>query len=215
MNETQENKQSKPGPFFVCEHPALDFLSTVASPWGEEIEWIESGADLIAWLGKAELISSDIALHFEKNYDPETLNDVAGQARDLREWFRTFVVSHTGHPLEHSALEELGKLNSILATDYRFNQIGTNGPGHVLCWRQERRWNVPKDLLQPIADIMGDLVCGADFSHIKNCEGPTCSLYFLDVSKNHKRRWCSMSVCGNRAKAAAHRARKKKSFPRK
>ncbi|MEL6323421.1 MAG: CGNR zinc finger domain-containing protein, partial [Pseudomonadota bacterium] len=40
-------------------------------------------------------------------------------------------------------------------------------------------------------------------------EGPTCTLYFHDVSKNHKRRWCSMDICGNRAKAAAHRKARK------
>jgi hypothetical protein len=39
------------------------------------------------------------------------------------------------------------------------------------------------------------------------CEAGNCSLWFLDVSKGHARRWCSMAICGNRAKAAAHRAR--------
>jgi predicted RNA-binding Zn ribbon-like protein len=36
----------------------------------------------------------------------------------------------------------------------------------------------------------------------------TCQVYFgLDVTKNHQRRWCDMSVCGNRAKVRAYRAR--------
>jgi predicted RNA-binding Zn ribbon-like protein len=40
------------------------------------------------------------------------------------------------------------------------------------------------------------------FTLVRKCEGTTCTLWFLDVSKAHARRWCSMAVCGNRAKAA-------------
>jgi predicted RNA-binding Zn ribbon-like protein len=47
-----------------------------------------------------------------------------------------------------------------------------------------------------------------DFRLIRECEGSVCSLLFLDRTKAHGRRWCSMALCGNRAKAAAHRARR-------
>lgn len=58
----------------------------------------------------------------------------------------------------------------------------------------------------PVVDVH-DLVCHADFRLIRACEGTACTLMFLDRTKAHARRWCSMAVCGNRAKAAAHRAR--------
>ena len=58
-----------------------------------------------------------------------------------------------------------------------------------------------------LIEAIGDLVCQKDFTLVRRCEGPTCTLWFLDVSKAHARRWCSMAVCGNRVKAAAHRAR--------
>jgi hypothetical protein len=54
---------------------------------------------------------------------------------------------------------------------------------------------------------MADLICREDFRLIRACDGPACTLLFLDRTKSHARRWCSMAVCGNRAKAAAHRAR--------
>jgi predicted RNA-binding Zn ribbon-like protein len=54
---------------------------------------------------------------------------------------------------------------------------------------------------------MAELVCDEDFSHVKACEGRGCTLMFLDRTRGHARRWCSMSVCGNRAKQAAHRER--------
>ncbi|WP_422121526.1 CGNR zinc finger domain-containing protein [Providencia huaxiensis] len=46
--------------------------------------------------------------------------------------------------------------------------------------------------------------------YIRQCEASDCVLYFLDLTKSHRRRWCSMSTCGNRMKVAAFRERKKK-----
>jgi predicted RNA-binding Zn ribbon-like protein len=62
-------------------------------------------------------------------------------------------------------------------------------------------------LLQPLAEAIADLVSHADFRLIRACEGSACTLMFLDKTKAHARRWCSMALCGNRAKVAAHRAR--------
>jgi predicted RNA-binding Zn ribbon-like protein len=62
----------------------------------------------------------------------------------------------------------------------------------------------PLQALAPIAESAADLLCYGDPSLIRKCESPDCVLYFYDRSKNHSRRWCSMSSCGNRAKAAAH-----------
>ncbi|MES6429106.1 CGNR zinc finger domain-containing protein [Cutibacterium acnes] len=42
---------------------------------------------------------------------------------------------------------------------------------------------------------------------MKACEGPACTLMFADHTRARARRWCSMAVCGNRAKQAAHRSR--------
>jgi predicted RNA-binding Zn ribbon-like protein len=63
--------------------------------------------------------------------------------------------------------------------------------------------------LRPIAEAAADLVCSVDFRLIRACEGSPCTLVFLDRTKAHSRRWCRMAVCGNRAKAAAHRARQR------
>jgi predicted RNA-binding Zn ribbon-like protein len=54
---------------------------------------------------------------------------------------------------------------------------------------------------------MAQLVCDEDFQKVKACEGHRCTLIFVDRTRGRARRWCSMSVCGNRAKQAAHRAR--------
>jgi predicted RNA-binding Zn ribbon-like protein len=65
-----------------------------------------------------------------------------------------------------------------------------------------------EDELEPIAEAAADLICNQDFRLIRSCGGSACTLVFLDRTKAHTRRWCRMAVCGNRAKAAAHRARR-------
>lgn len=210
-------KTVRPDPFLVADDPALDFLNSVANPWGSWIEWIENGQDFLEWLEKAGLVPASVVKQVKKDASQKELDGVAAQALKLREWFRDFVHKHAGRPLKSSALGELSTINRILARDNSYRQIevgnlskeGKVTKNSVLQWTQIRRWRSlsPDALLLPLAEAMGDLICHADFEHVKICEDPTCSLWFNDVSKNHTRRWCSMAVCGNRAKAAAHRAK--------
>jgi predicted RNA-binding Zn ribbon-like protein len=44
---------------------------------------------------------------------------------------------------------------------------------------------------------------------IKVCASDTCEWIFYDASRTSRRRWCDMATCGNRAKAARHRARER------
>ncbi len=212
----------RPAPFFVGDHLALDFLNTVASPSGAPIDWLANGPDLLDWLKRAGVIDETVAARFRAQR--AGLDAVAEQARELREWFRGFVTRHAGSRYGPGALRELGPLNRLLAEDEVYRQVVATGKSATprpdsssLLWSQQRRWTSPPRLLQPIAEAMGDLVCCADFRLIRACEGEACTLMFYDRTKGHARRWCSMSACGNRAKAAAHRARLRKTrhSPRK
>jgi predicted RNA-binding Zn ribbon-like protein len=212
--------EQQPAPFFIGDDLALDFLNSVAAPWGRTIEWLGDGGDLAAWLEQAHAAPTDVVARFLSDTGAGALDAVASQARELREWFRAFVGNHAGEPLDPGALSELAPLNQLLGRDEAFRQIvlassgvsgSIDGDGHsALRWRHMRHWRTPEALLLPIAEAMGDLICGKDFTLVRKCEGPTCTLWFYDVSKAHARRWCSMAVCGNRAKAAAHRARQRR-----
>lgn len=210
----------RPAPFFVGDDLALDFLNSVAAPWSQEIEWLANGRDLLAWLEQAHLVPDAVAARFRAQASGRALDSVALRARELREWLRGFVADHAGKPLERQALRALAPLNRLLEQDECYRQIeaalagnepGNDGADHPpLRWRSNRRWRSPETLLLPLADAVGDLVCKKDFALVRQCEGAGCTLWFFDASKGHARRWCSMAVCGNRAKAAAHRARVRK-----
>lgn len=211
----------RPAPSFVADSPGLDFLNSVATPGDAEVEWIGSGKDLIAWLLQAGLAPPEAIAELHKTAVPGEFDTVAAQARKLREWFRGFVNAYKGKPLKPKVLHELEPLNRVLMRDAQFGQVvpretgrknavqgeGDKSPVSGLVWRTQRHWRSPDALLFPIANAMAQLVCDEDFQHVKACEGPRCTLLFLDRTRGHARRWCSMSVCGNRAKQAAHRQR--------
>jgi predicted RNA-binding Zn ribbon-like protein len=214
---------TRPPPLFIADHLGLDFLNTIAVPVDAEVEWLTSGDDLLAWLGQAGLAPDNVLHDFRKSGVPGELDAIAAQARALRDWFKSFVHKHMGRPLEPAALDELEPLNQLLARDEEFGQIVFRDPPHQpehgrdqekseiggLAWRPQRRWQSPASLLFPIARSLADLICTENFTYVKACEGPPCTLLFVDRTRGHARRWCSMAVCGNRAKQAAHRNRLK------
>jgi predicted RNA-binding Zn ribbon-like protein len=143
---------------------------------------------------------------------PGELDHLAAQARSLREWFRGFVRERKGRPINVADLSELEPLNLLLARDEGFGKIVAreHEAAIALTFERTRRWTSPESLLLPIGEVLAQLVCEEDFSHVKSCEGSACTLMFADHTRAHRRRWCSMSACGNRAKQAAHRNRAKR-----
>lgn len=208
---------TRPAPFFIADNRALDFLNSVASPTGTEIEWLNNGSDLLDWLELAGLAKPEDLKQFRKKAESKACDTVAAQARQLREWFRAFVMTYAGSSVDQAAYHKLDIINKLLNQGSSFiqikiaalienNQEESNTPLQI---QRTQRLKKPEDLLVPVAEAMADLICDVNFWHVKQCEGPTCTMMFNDISKNHRRRWCTMSICGNRAKAAQHRARKK------
>jgi predicted RNA-binding Zn ribbon-like protein len=58
-------------------------------------------------------------------------------------------------------------------------------------------------LLAAIARSAAELVAEGPGAALRVCSNPSCGLFFYDTSRTHRRRWCSMSSCGNRHKVAA------------
>jgi predicted RNA-binding Zn ribbon-like protein len=209
----------RPAPFFIADNVGLDFLNTIAVPVDSKVEWLSSGKDLLAWLKQARLVPDDVLNAFRSSAVPGELDATAAEARALRDWFKPFVYNHLGRPIDAAALLELEPLNQLLMREEEFGQIvvrdrkpdrGQKKSERTgLTWRPQRRWHSPESLLLPLARSLANLICTEDFTYVKACEGPPCTLLFVDRTRGHARRWCSMAVCGNRAKQAAHRNRLK------
>jgi predicted RNA-binding Zn ribbon-like protein len=196
---------------FIAGDPALDFLNSVATPVDVPVEWLDDGEGLLDWLRQAQLVPAPVLKAVRARSSPRELDEVAEQARNLREWFRGFVDKERGRPLARDSLRKLERLNRLLARDESFGQIApaAGADGGALELRVMRRWNSPDALLLAVAEALARFVCSEDFTYIKACEGPACTLLFADRTRGRARRWCSMAICGNRAKQAAHRHRSK------
>jgi len=198
-----------PPAIFVGDAPGLDFLNSIATPVDAPVDWIADGEGLLNWLAQAQFVPKDALADIRAHANPGELDKVADQARNLRTWFAGFVREHKGRSLTAKDLTLLDPLNRLLERDASFNRIvaATAQNRAPLQLQTTRRWETPESLLLPIGDALAQLVCTEDFTDVKSCEGPTCTLLFADHTRARARRWCSMAICGNRAKQAAHRDR--------
>jgi predicted RNA-binding Zn ribbon-like protein len=86
---------------------------------------------------------------------------------------------------------------------------------HLVYDRDGVGWSLPADgddLERPLWEIArsaADLLTSGDRDRVKECASATCEWVFLDRSRNHSRRWCDMSDCGNRAKARRFQAKER------
>lgn len=193
---------------FIADAAGIDFLNSVATPADEPVDWIRDGDGLVDWLRQAGLVPEDRLDSIAGRAMPGELDRVADQARDLREWFRGFVKTRMGRPLDAGTLDNLAPLNRLLERDEAYSRIVPNDAGG-LSLEADRRWRSPESLLIPVGEVLARVVVEEDFAQVKACEGHSCTLMFADHTRRHSRRWCSMSVCGNRAKVSAHRSRRK------
>jgi predicted RNA-binding Zn ribbon-like protein len=200
-----------PPAIFIADSSGLDFLNSVATPVDTAIDWIADGDGLLDWLDQAKYASSDVLNEIRMQAKPGELDKVADEARSLREWCRGFVRKHMGRPLPPGGLRELEPLNALLAQDEAYSQIHHHHDrdGDRLELHMTRRWRSPQSLLLPIGERLAQFICEENFSDVKACEGASCTLLFADHTRRRARRWCSMALCGNRAKQAAHRERLK------
>lgn len=190
---------------FVGNHPCLDFINTQMIVNGEPTDVLESFNDFISWLVQANLLTKAQA-----NIAGAELNHKAGASSlEQAKTFRTTLRELAARIVARKPIP--GSMINLI------NQILSQRPGYPQLVRRkggfEQRFHSAAapvhNLLVPLAEVAGDLLCRADFALIKKCGNPACILYFYDTTKNHTRNWCSMQTCGNRIKVAAHYQRKR------
>lgn len=102
---------------------------------------------------------------------------------------------------------ELRRLNELMVRTNDYRQVERVDGGLAITVHQ--RGEAAGELIGMIAVQLADLVTREQPALIKRCEGAGCTLWFVDRTKAHRRRFCSATVCGNRDKLAAFRARQR------
>ncbi|WP_377701948.1 CGNR zinc finger domain-containing protein [Pseudoduganella sp. UC29_71] len=182
---------------FLGDHPALDLLNTVIQVQGVAMDSWQSGADVAEWLARAGYAQQGAAPVAE-------LPDLLHAARELRELVRKLVARRKAGLAMDQA--DLAALNTALAHGRRHTVLAAAGDG-ALALRPVYADGTARQVLAPLAESAAELIAG-DFTLVKHCENPDCSMWFADRTKSHRRRWCSMAICGNRHKVASFRQRR-------
>ena len=185
----------------------LDFANTInghdrATPH----EYLLGYPDLIVWSRRAGLLTDTEAERLLRlaGAGSRAAAVVFKQAIELRETiFRIFSAR---------ALNRSPKAADIVALDearleaLNHSTIIRRDGGYVVDWIDQSALD---RMLWPIALSAAELLTSPHLTGVRECAGDHCDWLFVDTSRNHLRRWCSMAECGNRSKSRRFLARKR------
>jgi predicted RNA-binding Zn ribbon-like protein len=173
----------------------LEFLNTVVPRNGQLLDLFQSDEDVLAWLERAGLLEM-VVMGEDGIY-----RGLATEARHLRENVRQLILQR-----KLGQLVDVGLLNWVLgAGSYQMELVEDDAGNLNALYRFPAQ--TPTQVLVPVAIAAAELLVRGDFLLVRQCESPDCPLWFYDRTKSHRRRWCNMTICGNRQKAARFRTR--------
>ena len=184
---------------FVGGNPVLDFTNTVG--WGRDgltRDRLARYADLVSWARSAGLLdrSEAAALAADSRGAAMRTERALDRARHARSVLHTYLISAARSERSPAALDQ--EFNALVLG--AITKVRVAPQGAAFHWRIEGRHDL--DLIT--ARLMWSaavLLTGPERSRLGFCANPDCGWLFLDETKNHSRRWCRMSGCGNQAKA--------------
>ncbi|MFC0401980.1 CGNR zinc finger domain-containing protein [Paraburkholderia rhizosphaerae] len=173
----------------------LEFLNTVVPHNGHSADLFQRDEDVVAWLERAGLL--DLVIVRENG----CFHGLAVEARQFRENLRRLFFQR-----KSGALVDIDLLNPVLIVGgYQMELVESEDGKLQAVYRFPAA--TPAQVLTPLAIAAAELLTRGDFMLVRQCEWPGCPLWFCDRTKSHRRRWCNMSLCGNRQKAARFRTR--------
>jgi predicted RNA-binding Zn ribbon-like protein len=194
----------KDGFLFIGNQLALDLLNTRPAPDGEPVEFLPDFDALLGWMRAAGQLRPSEVVTLRRRWGKSSRARRTLEAiRELREKLRKEVLAWEGGAAPHrSTVSELNRLQAKHPMRARLTVAG--GVSSMEHFFETRG---PEDLLAPLAHSAAMLFASVDRSRVRKCG--QCVLHFYDTSKKGMRHWCSMRLCGNRAKVAAYSRRKR------
>jgi predicted RNA-binding Zn ribbon-like protein len=191
----------------IAGNVCLDFVNTLDDRHIQPKELLETYVDLVRFGEDAGLLDSRQADRFyeRSQAQPEQAKEVLMWARELREAIHdVFWAIMNRRAVPHAAL---ARLNADVQTAARHMRLVPVKSGFEWSYDELSEFD---SVLWPIARAAADLLASDQLRYARACFSKTCEWFFLDTSKNHHRRWCDMTRCGNRAKVQRFYARQKK-----
>ncbi len=189
---------------FLGERLWLDFVNSDVSV--ARADALSDFDSLVAWLEVARVLDADRAAGMRRRaqQQPAGASAAVVDARRVRAALRALAEQGAG---DAAAREDaVAEINRVLGRSAGIRRLEPQADGTFT------RAFVPEGdafagLMIPLVESAADALIRDELARVRCCADPRCRRVFYDVTKNGGRRWCDMATCGNRAKAARHRAR--------
>ncbi len=170
------------------------------------VENLKNYEDLVTWGTQAGLVTPEIAEKMKKaaSSHPKEAEELYEYSIQVREaMYRIFSNHYAGRPISEG---DISLLNNVACDAMAHLQVTMNG--NAFSWQLPSEIVDANIILWPVARAAVELLTSEKAARIRVCEDDRgCGYLFIDQTKNHSRRWCSMESCGNRAKARRHYSR--------
>ena len=190
---------------------AIDFANAPSYPGApyHDLSWEE----FVGFLEASRIVSAERGAQLSSlvETEPAAAHAVLSRAVRLRDALREAFGAMVNE--QAVAAEWVGPINEVLRITEGHDELV---PG-------DRDWKIEfvaregglEWLLAAVARSAAEMIAEGPHARLRLCANPRCGLFFYDTSRTRRRRWCSMTVCGNRSKvaafarrqASAHRAR--------
>ena len=178
---------------------ALDFANMPSYPGAPtcHLSWEE----LIVFLEASHIVSNErgSTLLALSGSDPDAAQTLLSRSTDLRDALRKIFGAMVRK--EEIASDWTEPINRILRITEGHDELVFAASG----WKMEfiARESGLDWLLAAVARSAAEIIVEGAQARVRICANPVCGLFFSDHSRTHRRRWCSMAVCGNRNKVAS------------
>jgi predicted RNA-binding Zn ribbon-like protein len=192
---------------FVGERLWLDFVNTDRAllRGTRTNDALDAFETYVNWLGAARVLDAERADAMLKRaqQQPTAASAAVHEARRLRNVLRALAASVTTDDRRSEEIA-ISEINRILGRSAGSRRVEPRSDGGFV-----RSFVTVGDvftgLLVPVIESAADALVQDELPRVRECANPKCGRVFYDASRNGKRRWCEMATCGNRAKAARHR----------
>lgn len=189
----------------------LDFANTVSTRIETlRREYLTTYGELVAWSQHACFLTdneANILLH-NATCHPDLAAAALDRAIALRETIYRIFSAIADH--REPQRTDLASLNTALHETLSRLEVRPSAGGFEWTWVLGADGNDLDRMLWPIVRSVADLLTSGDLRKVRQCAREGCDWLFVDASKNHSRRWCSMDMCGSRVKARRYYQRKKR-----
>ena len=172
---------------FIADRPVLDFIATVAERGTTHLEKLRTAGDVARWVQQSGILHNP--LHVTRAQLEQTT-----RLREAMFGLITALIDRTP-----TSPTDRDLVNHAATRPRPVSQLTATG--------QVRRTGDLDAVLAFLAADCIDLFDGPDRDLVSRCADPKCTRPFIDRSRGHRRRWCDMKGCGDRAKASAYRQR--------